>query len=78
MDPELRIHFWDYFDELTREGASIIVSTHHLDEAWRCHRLCLLRDGEVLVEGPPDGLKATAGSDTLEDTFLYFARRREQ
>lgn len=78
VDPELRIHFWDYFEELTKQGASIIVSTHHLDEAWRCRRLCLLRDGEVLVEGEPDELKATAGSDTLEDTFLFFARRRGQ
>jgi ABC-2 type transport system ATP-binding protein len=78
VDPELRIQFWDYFERLTEAGVSILVSTHHLDEAWRCHRLCLLREGDVLVEGHPDDLKAEARADTLEDTFLHFARRREQ
>jgi len=78
VDPELRIQFWDHFERLTEAGVSILVSTHHLDEAWRCHRLCLLRKGEVLVEGHPDDLKAEARADTLEDTFLHFARRREQ
>lgn len=76
VDPELRIQFWDYFEKLTRAGTTILVSTHHLDEAWRCHRLGLLREGELLVEGAPAALRAEARADTLEDTFLYFARRR--
>jgi ABC-2 type transport system ATP-binding protein len=76
VDPELRIQFWDYFERLTRTGTSLLVSTHHLDEAWRCHRLGLLRAGELLIEGAPEALRAEAKADTLEDTFLYFARRR--
>jgi len=75
VDPELRIQFWDYFKKLTDQGATILVSTHHLDEAWRCDLLCLLRNGEVLVVGPPDQLKADSGADTLEDAFLYYAKR---
>lgn len=78
VDPELRIQFWDHFEKLAKAGTSILVSTHHLDEAWRCHRLCLLRKGEVLVEGSPEDLRTEAGAETLEDTFLHFARSREQ
>jgi ABC-2 type transport system ATP-binding protein len=76
VDPELRIQFWDYFERLTRAGASIIVSTHHLDEAGRCDRLGLMREGELLIEGAPDELRGQAHAATLEDTFLHFARRR--
>jgi ABC-2 type transport system ATP-binding protein len=76
VDPELRIQFWDYFEKLTQSGCSLLVSTHHLDEAWRCHRLCLLREGRVLVEGAPEELRAAAGAESLEQTFLHFARRK--
>ena len=76
VDPELRIQFWNYFERLTQAGASIIVSTHHLDEAGRCGRLGLLREGELLIEGTPDELREQAHASTLEDTFLHFARRR--
>lgn len=76
VDPELRIQFWDHFQRLAAGGTSILVSTHHLDEAWRCERLCLLREGRVLVEGAPASLKAEAGAESLEDAFMYFARRR--
>jgi ABC-2 type transport system ATP-binding protein len=76
VDPELRIQFWNYFARLTAAGASIIVSTHHLDEASRCDRLGLLREGELLIEGTPDELREKAGASSLEDSFLYFARRR--
>src|SRR6202035_3181080 len=47
VDPELRRSFWDYFHQLNQEGVTIIVSTHHLDEAARCTRLGLLRFGEL-------------------------------
>jgi len=76
VDPELRILFWNYFARLTQAGASIIVSTHHLDEAGRCDRLGLMREGRLLIEGAPEELRRQAQAPTLEDTFLYFARRR--
>jgi len=76
VDPELRIQFWDYFGRLTQAGASLIVSTHHLDEAGRCDRLGLLREGELLVEGTPQALREEAQARSLEEAFLYFARRR--
>ena len=74
VDPELRIQFWEHFERLAKEGISILVSTHHLDEAWRCQRLGLLREGELLKEGSPDQLSREANAKSLEETFLYFAR----
>ncbi len=53
VDPELRRSFWDYFAQLNREGVTIIVSTHHLDEATRCTRLGLLRSGKLLAQDYP-------------------------
>ncbi len=76
VDPELRIQFWNYFKRLTTGGVSILVSTHHLDEAGRCDRLGLLREGELLKEGVPEELRREAQAETLEAAFLYFARRR--
>ncbi len=77
VDPELRRSFWDYFQQLNREGITIIVSTHNLDEAERCTRLGLLRFGELLAQDTPQELLRHANKTTMEDAFLYFAKREE-
>ena len=77
VDPELRRSFWDYFHQLNREGVTIIVSTHHLDEAARCTRLGLMRSGELLAQDTPDELLKKSGKADMEDAFLYFAKREE-
>ncbi len=77
IDPELRRSFWDYFAHLNNEGVTIIVSTHHLDEAMRCTRLGLLRFGKLLAQDQPRALLRLAGKDNMEDAFLYFASRQE-
>lgn len=77
VDPELRRSFWDYFHQLNREGVTIIVSTHHLDEAARCTRLGLLRFGELLAADTPQELLRRSGKADMEDAFLYFANREE-
>ncbi len=74
IDPELRALFWDYFAHLNQQGVTIIVSTHHLDEASRCHRLGLLRNGALLAVGTPDALRQESGQSDFEQAFLYFAR----
>ncbi|HEY3316460.1 MAG TPA: ABC transporter ATP-binding protein [Bacillota bacterium] len=73
VDPELRRTFWRHFKGLAGQGASLIISTHHLDEAERCDRVALIRQGRLLAMGRPDDLKERAGRTTLEETFLYFA-----
>lgn len=75
IDPELRHAFWDYFARLNSQGVTIVVSTHHLDEATRCHRLGLLRFGKVLAVDTPEAIRRQSGQDDFEQAFLYFAQR---
>lgn len=78
VDPELRRSFWDYFHQLNQEGVTIIVSTHHLDEAARCTRLGLMRDGELLALDTPQEVLRQSGKQDMEEAFLYFARRERK
>lgn len=78
VDPELRREFWMYFTRLNREGVTIIVSTHQLDEAARCTRLGLLRSGELLASDTPQEILRQSGKGNMEDAFLYFAGRKEE
>src|SRR5579859_1563570 len=75
VDHELRRTFWDYFAQLNREGITIVVSTHHLDEASRCTRLGLMRLGKLLAQDVPQQLLLQSGKDNMEDAFLYYASR---
>lgn len=77
IDPELRLSFWDHFARLNAQGVTIIVSTHHLDEATRCTRLGLMRFGVLLAEGKPQELTTLSGKETMEEAFLYFATRQK-
>ncbi|HKS71091.1 MAG TPA: ABC transporter ATP-binding protein, partial [Ktedonobacterales bacterium] len=78
IDPELRIAFWDHFALLNAQGVTIVVSTHHLDEAARCSRLALLRFGRLLAVDTPDGLRRESGEEDFDRAFLYFAHREEE
>jgi ABC-2 type transport system ATP-binding protein len=53
VDPELRAAFWDYFHRLADAGATVIVSTHQMDEALQCERVALLRGGTVVANDDP-------------------------
>jgi ABC-2 type transport system ATP-binding protein len=77
IDPELRLQFWDYFGRLNQQGVTILVSTHALDEAKRCHRLALLRFGKLIALDTPDALLRASGQDDFDQAFLYYARRDE-
>lgn len=77
VDPALRRSFWEYFHQLNREGVTIIVSTHHLDEAARCSRLGLMRSGDLLAQDTPAALQQQAGTQDMEEAFLHFASRQE-
>jgi len=76
VDPELRVALWDEFMRLNDSGVTILVSTHHLDEANRCRRLALLAEGRLLACDSPAELKNTTGKGSIEDAFLDLARRR--
>lgn len=73
VDPGLRSQFWDYFRELNKEGVTLIVSTHIMDEAERCSRLAFIREGKKLIEGSPAEVKRAAGCNSLEEAFMHFS-----
>jgi ABC-2 type transport system ATP-binding protein len=73
VDPALRVQFWDHFHRLAANGATLLVSSHVMDEADRCDELLFIRDGHVLAQGTPAELRQRAGTDNLETAFLSFA-----
>ena len=75
LDPLLRESLWSTFRSLADQGACLLVSSHVMDEASRCDRIVLLRDGAVLFEGPNEDLLRTAGADDIEGAFIALARR---
>jgi ABC-2 type transport system ATP-binding protein len=79
LDPELRVRFWDYFTGLTRDGATLIVSSHTMDDAAHCQKLVFLRQGRVIALGSPAELTAATGraGASLEDAFLHFIKLGE-
>jgi ABC-2 type transport system ATP-binding protein len=78
LDPVLRVELWDMFHGLAAAGTTLIVSSHVMDEAGRCDRLLLLRDGELLADTTPARLRAGAGTDDLEEAFLRTVRAHEE
>jgi ABC-2 type transport system ATP-binding protein len=70
IDPALRREFWTHFRSLAARGVTLLVSSHVMDEAARCDRLGLIRDGRVLAEGSAAELVSRAGTPDLESAFL--------
>ncbi len=66
VDPQSRRDFWDRLFELADQGVTILVSTHFMDEAERCHRLTFLDHGRMVREGPPRGLMDQLEARTVE------------
>lgn len=72
IDPVLRKAIWDELADLSRQGTSIIVTTHVMDEADKCHRLGMVRDGKLIATGTPDELLRESGTETIEAAFLHY------
>ena len=70
LDPLLRRDLWALFHRLAEAGTTLVVSSHVMDEAERCDRLLLLRDGRLVATGSPDELRRRTGSRGLDDVFL--------
>jgi ABC-2 type transport system ATP-binding protein len=65
VDPKARRDFWEHIHELAADGMTVLVSTHYMDEAERCHRLAYINAGRLLVEGTPDEVIAHSGLATF-------------
>jgi ABC-2 type transport system ATP-binding protein len=70
LDPVLRADLWDRFHDLADRGATLVVSSHVMDEAARCDRLLLIRQGRLVADETPDQLRGTTGTADLEEAFL--------
>lgn len=70
LDPIIRQSLWSLFHELKTEGAAIIVTTHVMDEVYRCDRVGLLKAGKLLAEGSPEDLLQTYHVDNIEAIFM--------
>lgn len=75
VDPVARAAFWQALIDLSRrDGVTIFISTHFMNEAERCDRVSLMHAGRVLVTGTPAALIAERGADDFEDAFIGYLR----
>jgi ABC-2 type transport system ATP-binding protein len=70
LDPVLRRDLWALFHRLAGEGATLLVSSHVMDEAARCDRLLMMREGALLADTTPDELRERTGEQDMETAFL--------
>ena len=73
LDPVLRRDLWQLFADLAAAGTTLLISSHVMDEARRCDRLLLLRDGVLVADDSPAGLLARTGAPDVEQAFLTIA-----
>ncbi|MBO9522482.1 MAG: ABC transporter ATP-binding protein [Nocardioidaceae bacterium] len=70
LDPVLRRDLWETFHRLAEAGAAVFVSSHVMDEATRCDRLLLMREGRIIADSSPDELLEKTGAADVETAFL--------
>ncbi|HAS6159621.1 TPA: ATP-binding cassette domain-containing protein [Vibrio vulnificus] len=66
VDPENRREFWEQLFDLCDQGTTILVTTHYMDEAERCHRLAIMEAGLIRADGSPEELMAQMGVNIVE------------
>ncbi|MEU9885847.1 ABC transporter ATP-binding protein [Sphaerisporangium sp. NPDC051011] len=74
QDPVLRDELWRRFRALTAQGTTVLVSSHVMDEAGRCDRLLLIREGRLIADDAPGAILAGTGTADLEAAFLHLIR----
>jgi len=78
QDPVLRADLWAKFHALADEGTTLLVSSHVMDEAGRCDRLLLIREGRLIGDDTPAAIRTTAGTEDLEEAFLRLIRNQQE
>jgi len=78
QDPVLRADLWAKFHALAAQGTTLLVSSHVMDEAGRCDRLLLIREGRLIGDDSPAAIRAAAGTEDLEEAFLRLIRNQEE
>ncbi len=77
IDPVLRKDIWSELYSLSDQGVTILITTHVMDEAEKCHHLAMMRNGHILATGTAASLQEEAGSKTFEEAFIYFSNSNE-
>jgi ABC-2 type transport system ATP-binding protein len=75
LDPVLRVELWESFHRFAREGAAVLVSSHVMDEADRCDRLLLMREGRIIADDTPARIRETTRTQDIESAFLALVDR---
>ena len=78
LDPVLRADLWEIFRRLADDGTTLVVSSHVMDEATRCDRLLLMREGAVIADTTPEELLTSTGSASAEEAFLRIIEQDSQ
>ncbi len=78
LDPVLRMELWSLFRRIVESGTTLLVSSHVMDEATRCDRLLLMREGRILADETPKSLLERTGAADADEAFLTLIRRHPQ
>jgi ABC-2 type transport system ATP-binding protein len=78
VDPAARRTFWEIIYQLARDGTTVLVTTHYMDEAERCQRLAFLSRGVLIGLGTPDEVVQHFGAKSVEDVFVMLQEKDEQ
>jgi ABC-2 type transport system ATP-binding protein len=76
LDPVIRNELWEEFHRLAGAGATLLVSSHVMDEAERCDQLILMREGEIIAQDTPLAVRESAAQETVEGAFIALINRR--
>lgn len=77
VDPAARRTFWETIYRLAAQGTTILVTTHYMDEAERCHRLAFLSRGHLIAIGTATEIMQQFGTTSVEDVFIMLQARDE-
>jgi len=78
VDPKLRRALWDNFNRLAEQDVTLLVTTHLVEEALRCHLVGFLNAGQLLTQGTPNEILAETGTTNLDDAFIVLQERGQK
>lgn len=78
IDPLLRKNIWAELYKLAAQGVTILVTTHVMDEADKCHNLAMMRDGRLIAKGTSQELQESIGVHSIEEAFIYYGGQQDE
>lgn len=76
VDPITRRQFWEMIHQTAKQGITVFVTTHYMDEAEYCDRISIMTEGKIQALDTPDGLKQQFGASSINEVFLQLARKQ--